>query len=134
MTDILLDVYDLADQINESDEMHHYLRWKMEVERDEEAQKLIKKFQHVKERFMEAQRFGIFHPNYHQAKEEMESYQSELKGHRSIGQYLAAEDELDRLLSEVMKILAHTVSRTIKVPLHDPSLAGQAKRSCSSGS
>lgn len=120
MSELILEAYQLADYINESDEVKRYLELKQQVQQDEEAQRLIIRFGRKKDRFEEAQRFGHFHPDYHAAKEEAESFLEEIEKHPLIGAYLRAEEAVDRLLAEVSRTLARSVSDSVKVPIHDP--------------
>jgi cell fate (sporulation/competence/biofilm development) regulator YlbF (YheA/YmcA/DUF963 family) len=120
MATILLEAYQLADKINESPEVEEYLRTKRRLSEDQEAQKLIREFHKVKDQFEEAQRFGIFHPNYHEAKEMAVQWQKKLRKHPTIRSYLVAEEQLDRLLHEVSRTIAHAVSESVKVPGNDP--------------
>ncbi|TCS95016.1 YlbF family regulator [Hazenella coriacea] len=119
MTEILLEAYQLADHIKESNEVNHYLACKKRLEEDLEAQKIIQGFQKMKERLEEVQRFGIFHPEYHQVKEEAQVYQERMLAHSIIGDYLEAEKNLDHLLYEVSSMIAHSVSDSIKVPVNE---------------
>jgi cell fate (sporulation/competence/biofilm development) regulator YlbF (YheA/YmcA/DUF963 family) len=131
MSEILQDAYRLADLIVESEEVRSYLRLKKQMEEDPDAQRLIREFQKMKELYEEAQRFGIFHPNYHEAKEKADAFRRELRSHPVIGAYLEAEEELDRLLHEVSLILARSVSDAIKVPANDPEPGvRRARKSC----
>ncbi|SFI99006.1 Cell fate regulator YlbF, YheA/YmcA/DUF963 family (controls sporulation, competence, biofilm development) [Thermoflavimicrobium dichotomicum] len=128
MSEILMDAYHLADQINESEEVKNYLQLKKKLQENEEAQRLIKEFQRVKSLYEEAQRFGIFHPNYHEAKEKAERFQKKLRQHPLISAYLEAEEKLDQLLYEVSATIAHSISETIKVPSNQPRSI--RKKSC----
>ena len=67
---ILQKACEIGDMINASRELHEYLRWKEEVENDDEIQRLIKQFDRAKQKFKECERFGHFHPDYHRALEE----------------------------------------------------------------
>ncbi len=116
MSEILLDAYHLADQINESEEVKNYLTLKKRMREDPEAQKMIREFQQIKESFEEAKRFGIFHPNYHEVKDRAENYQKKMRSHPVIGAFLDAERKLDLLLYEVSSLIARSVSESIKVP------------------
>jgi cell fate (sporulation/competence/biofilm development) regulator YlbF (YheA/YmcA/DUF963 family) len=120
MTEILLEAYRLADQINNSPEVKRYLECKKRMEEDPEAQKMIKEFQIVKDRYEEAQRFGIFHPNYHEAKDAALSFQKKLRQCPAIRAYFEAEQKLDQLLHAVSLTIARSVSPSIKVPGNDP--------------
>ncbi|SEM71526.1 YlbF family regulator [Lihuaxuella thermophila] len=131
MSEILLDAYHLADQINESEEVKNYLALKKKMQEDPEAQKMIREFQKIKEMYEEAKRFGIFHPNYHEAKEKAEVYQKKMSSHPVIGAFLEAEKKLDLLLYEVSSVIARSVSESIKVPANDPVPgAKRFQRSC----
>lgn len=130
MTEILLDAYRLADQINESEEVKQYLVLQQQLQADPEAQRFIVQFQQVKERYAEAQRFGIFHPNYHQAKEEARVYQEQMRHHPLIGDFLEAEERLNQLLFQVSSLIANSVSDTIKVPSDNPQVGKKAKKKC----
>lgn len=57
MSQLIHEAYKIADSINSSEAMHEYLQRKRELENDEEAQRLIRKFQRKKEAFEEVQRF-----------------------------------------------------------------------------
>lgn len=122
MASILLEAYQLADKINESPEVKEYLRTKQRLNEDPEAQKLIREFHKVKDLYEEAQRFGIFHPNYHEAKEQAMVWQEKIRMHPTIHSFLKAEEQLDQLLHEVSLTIAHSVSDSVKVPANDPVL------------
>lgn len=131
MSEILLDAYHLADQINESEEVRNYLILQKRMQEDPEAQKMIREFQKIKELYEDAKRFGIFHPNYHEAKEKAEVYQKKMHSHPVIGAFLEAEKKLDLLLYEVSSVIARSVSESIKVPANDLNPgAKRAQRSC----
>ncbi|MCH5583605.1 YlbF family regulator [Shimazuella sp. AN120528] len=106
----------LGNQINDSNEVKRYLELKKEIHTNAEAQMLIKSFEKVKEDFEETKRFGIFHPNYHEAKEKMEYYQEKLNDHPLIGEYFKTEQQIEQLLFQVSHLIARSVSKEIKVP------------------
>ncbi|MFC4076918.1 YlbF family regulator [Salinithrix halophila] len=133
MAELLSEAYNLADRITDSDEAKRYIHLKRELGEDEEAQRLIRQFQEKKERFEEAQRFGHFHPDYHAAKEAAEDFSSRLREHPLIREYLEVEEKLDRLLGEVSRTLARSVSEEIKVPVDAQELdkvEGGRRKSC----
>ncbi|MGI6126548.1 MAG: YlbF family regulator [Planifilum sp.] len=120
MAEILMGAYQLADRINESEEVKRYLQLKERMDADPEVQRLIREFQRKKEKFEEAQRFGHYHPDYHAAKEEAESFQEKMAQHPLIAEFLEAEEQLDRLLNEVSRTIARAVSESVRVPINDP--------------
>lgn len=130
MSAILLGAYELADMIKLSAETADYLYWKRLVEENEEVGKLTKEFTKQKERFAECERFGHYHPNYHEALEQVNKVQAQLDALEPVRRFKEAESRLDELLYEVSQLVAHSVSDTIKVPSNDPLAAGGG---CSSG-
>lgn len=129
LTELLLDAYELAERIKQSDEVDQYLLSQQHMQADPEASELIRGFHRLKEQFEEVTRFGIFHPNYHEAKERAIAYQTQLNGHPQIAQFLQAEEALNRLLFDVSKTLAHVVSDEVKVP-NDLAEPSQKRRRC----
>lgn len=119
MSELLLETYRLADRINDSKEVQQYLELKKKIAEDPQAQRLIKDFQKKKELFEDCQRFGHFHPDYHQAKKEAEQFRVSIQDHPLIGEYLEVEERLDRLLAEVSRKIAGSVSDSIKVPINE---------------
>ena len=109
--------------------MRRYLHLKERLDADPEVRRLIGEFRRKKEKFEEAQRFGHFHPDYHAAKEEAESFQEKMARHPLIAEFLQAEEQLDRLLNEVSRTIAHAVSESVRVPVNDPRPI--KRRSCS---
>jgi cell fate (sporulation/competence/biofilm development) regulator YlbF (YheA/YmcA/DUF963 family) len=116
MNELMEAAQKLGHQINDSEEVKRYLELKKELYHDAEAQLLMKSFEKVKEDFEETKRFGIFHPNYHEAKDKMAEYQVKLKEHPVIGKYLEAEEKVEHMLFQVSHLLARSVSKEVKVP------------------
>jgi cell fate (sporulation/competence/biofilm development) regulator YlbF (YheA/YmcA/DUF963 family) len=117
--------HELGTQINQSNQVAQYLKLKQKVQNDAEAQFMLKAFQKVKEEFEETKRFGIFHPNFHEAKEKMASFQEQLNNHPLIGEYLQAEETVEQLLYQVSYVVARSVSDEVKVP---NELTGKKRR------
>ncbi|MNM73808.1 hypothetical protein D3C81_855500 [compost metagenome] len=129
MAELLTYAYELGDMINNSAAVSDYLYWKRQVESDEEVRVLVKKLAAKKELFEETERFGHFHPNYHEAKDQVAQVESELEQFESVKRFKAAEKELDDILHQMSETIAYAVSDTIKVPSNDPNPSG----GCSSG-
>lgn len=132
MSSILLHAYDLGDMINTSAELADYLYWKQAVDNNEEVQELVKLFAKAKERFEECERFGHFHPNYHEALQQVQDVQSLMDQHEAVLRYKAAEDRLDDLLFSISETIAHAVSDTIKVPSNKMLTAKGCSGGCKS--
>lgn len=83
-----------------------------------------------KELFEETQRFGHFHPNFHEAKEQVEAVQREMEQIEAVWRFKDAENNLDQMLYEMSELIAHSVSESIKVPSNNPLPKGGG---CGSG-
>lgn len=116
MIELFSDTLELAELISSSEEARSYLKLKKMIQDDAKAKKIIKEFEQLKDRYEEAQRFGRFHPNYHEAKREAQSYQKQMFTHPLIGAYVEAEKKVDKLLYDVSCLLAQSVSNEILVP------------------
>ena len=114
--EIIFQTYDLTEMINNSEEVIEYLKYKKEVENNQEVTNLRKKLRQAKELFEETQRFGNFHPNYNEAKEMVDKVLAEINSNELIKKYKKAEDEINSLLYMVANILSESVSPSIKVP------------------
>ncbi|MCA1295076.1 YlbF family regulator [Paenibacillus sp. alder61] len=130
MAELLTNAYELGDLINKSAAVSDYLYWKRRVEEDAEIQALVKKLAAKKELFEETQRFGHFHPNYHEAKDKVTEVELELEQFEAVRRFKAAEKELDDILHQMSEIIAYAVSDSIKVPSNDPNPKGGG---CGSG-
>lgn len=135
MAELLTNAYELGDMINESTAVSDYLYWKQQVANDMEVQQLVKKLDAVKELFEETQRFGHFHPNYHEAKDRVVEVEKELEQFEAVRKFKLAEMELDDMLHQMSETIAYAVSESIKVPSNDPNAhsggcGGGGKCSC----
>jgi cell fate (sporulation/competence/biofilm development) regulator YlbF (YheA/YmcA/DUF963 family) len=120
MTQVILHSYEVADTILVSTEIQDYLESKKTMDNDPEAHQLIRELGRKKELFEETQRFGHFHPNYHEAMEAVKAFELQMERNPSIANFKRAEERLDKLLYTVSKTIAHSVSDTIKVPSNNP--------------
>jgi cell fate (sporulation/competence/biofilm development) regulator YlbF (YheA/YmcA/DUF963 family) len=116
MAAILMQAYEVGDLINRSQEAADYLYWKQVLEQDEAAQQGIRELAKLKDLFEETQRFGHYHPNYHEALDKVKAAESKLAELESVARFKEAEERLDELLYTVSETIAHAVSDTIKVP------------------
>ncbi|MEK8131932.1 YlbF family regulator [Paenibacillus filicis] len=130
MSTMLMGAYDLADLIKNSADTADYLYWKQRKDSDAEVQLLVKEFLKSKEKFQECERFGHYHPNYHEALDQVRAVEAKLDAVESVRRFKEAERRLDELLYSVSETIARAVSDTIKVPSNDP-LASTG--GCSSG-
>ncbi len=128
MASLLLCAYELGDWINQSAEVADYVYWKTAVKEDEAVGPLMRQFAQAKELFAECERFGRFHPNYHEAKDRMKHAERELDAVECVRRFKQAEQAVDAMLHEVSRTIAEAVSETIKVPSNEQSGGG-----CGSG-
>ncbi len=113
--------YELGESLIRSAYAAEYAYWKAEVSQDAEAQSLRKQFLKAKEKFVECERFGKFHPDYNAALEQVYEVQQRLDEVESVRKYKAAESSLDELLTDISRTLAFAVSQSIKVPDNNPN-------------
>lgn len=130
MSAILLGAYELADMIKNSAETADYLYWKQRKDEDQEVKRLMPLLNRKKELFEETQRFGHYHPNYHEAMDQVNEVIRQLDAIECVHRFKDAERKLDELLHEVSQSIAFAVSDTIKVPGNDPLDSGGG---CSTG-
>ncbi|GIO38699.1 regulator [Paenibacillus antibioticophila] len=122
MAELLMNAYELGDMINNSTAVSDYLYWKQRVEADRDIQALVRKLDAQKVLFEETQRFGHFHPNYHEAKDKVTEVERELEQFEAVRRFKAAEKELDDILHQMSETIAYAVSESIKVPSNDPNV------------
>jgi cell fate (sporulation/competence/biofilm development) regulator YlbF (YheA/YmcA/DUF963 family) len=129
-TDILSNSLTLAEMIIKSQQFFQYEAAKSTLRRDIIAQEMIWDFNKRKDDFEEVQRFGKYHPDYSQVSKEVREFKRKLDLYEPIAQFKKAEKELEELLNEVSMIVAHAVSKSIKVPTGNPYFDAM---SCSGG-
>ncbi|WP_157796520.1 YlbF family regulator [Bacillus sp. FJAT-45037] len=121
---------ELAKSITQSDVYIDYILAKKSLEKDASAQDTIRRFNYIKERHEEVQRFGRYHPDYDTVSTDIRKVKRELDLHECVATFKKAERELEMLLNEVSEVIAHAVSKTIKVPTGNPYFD---QMSCSGG-
>lgn len=110
----------LADMVIDSDVAEHYRQCKYQMEHDEQAQSLIRRFNKLKEKHEEVQRFGRYHPEFKTITAQVSELKRELDLNDAIATFKEAEEALEKLLTELSQILAYAVSPQIKVPTGNP--------------
>ncbi|GAE29125.1 YlbF family regulator [Halalkalibacter hemicellulosilyticus] len=132
----LLDGADeLAKAVIESDVYHEYIEAKQKLEKDVEAQKRISAFNHMKDQYEDVQRFGKYHPDYDEISANIRKAKRAVDLTDTVVEFKKAERELESLLNEISGIIAHSVSKTIKVPTGNPFFDSMScSGGCASGS
>jgi cell fate (sporulation/competence/biofilm development) regulator YlbF (YheA/YmcA/DUF963 family) len=121
----------LARMIIKSEVADHYRESLQILQSDQEAQNLIKRFIHIKERYEEVARFGKYHPDYKEVNMETRYLKREVDLHPSIHGFKKAEKQLQELLDEISVLIGQSVSQYIKVPTGNPFFDSMS--SCSTG-
>jgi cell fate (sporulation/competence/biofilm development) regulator YlbF (YheA/YmcA/DUF963 family) len=121
----------LAQIIIQSEVAEHYRQCLNTLNKDQEAQHLIKRFIDIKERYEEVQRFGKYHPDYQEVMKETRYLKREIDLHPSVHSFKKAEKQLQDLLDEISVLIGHAVSEQIKVPTGNPFFDSMS--SCSGG-
>lgn len=119
----------IAQMIADSDIAAHYHESKRKLEENVDAQDLIQRFTHMKEKYDEVQRFGRYHPDYKSVIKDMMELKRELDLNDVIHDFKKAEEALEELLNTVSQKIAGAVSPSIKVPTGNPFF----DRGCSGG-
>ncbi|WP_271749915.1 YlbF family regulator [Cohnella sp. JJ-181] len=130
MSAIAARAFELGDLIKHSALTEDYVYWKRSVASSGEAQLRIREFLKAKDKFVECERFGRFHPDYNEALDQVYEAEAKLEEVEEVRRFKAAEHAVDLLLREVSQLIAHSVSESIKVPDNDPNPKGS---SCGSG-
>jgi cell fate (sporulation/competence/biofilm development) regulator YlbF (YheA/YmcA/DUF963 family) len=134
-TDILYEVYELADLVGSSQELKDYVAAKSALANDLETQQQIADFNRMKELHEEVQRFGKYHPDYHRISKEVRVKKRELDMLPAVHRFKLAEKVLENMLFDISEIFAKAVSDTIKVPGNNPfaGVGGCGTGGCGSG-
>lgn len=128
MTELQMHAYMLGEMIKQSALASEYAYWKQRLAQDEAAIRAKRRLAEAREKFAECERFGHFHPDYHDALNRVRAAEAEADAVEAVRRYKEAERRMDELLHEVSLILARAVSDSVKVP--DDR---EAVRGCGSG-
>ncbi|MBB3067179.1 cell fate (sporulation/competence/biofilm development) regulator YlbF (YheA/YmcA/DUF963 family) [Paenibacillus baekrokdamisoli] len=131
MGQLILNAYEIGDMVNQSVEVAEYAYWKMVVDQDPEVHQLMKKFAKAKDIFVDCERFGRFHPDFNEAKANVQAIEQQLSELDCVSRFKVAEQAVDEMLHDIAKQIAGSVSESIKVPGNDPLPKGGG--SCGSG-
>ncbi|WP_088104981.1 YlbF family regulator [Halalkalibacter urbisdiaboli] len=132
--ELLDEATELGQAILSSDVYQGYEKAKKQLEADEHAQQLIQRFNEMKDRYEEVQRFGKYHPDYDKVSTEIRQVKREMDSLPTVSAFKKAERELEMLLNEISEIVARSVSDTIKVPTGNPFFDNMScSGGCSSG-
>lgn len=129
-TEILLQIYDLAEMINQSEEAAEYIKNKEVVEKDLQIAQLKEELTKEKKQFEEVKRFGQYHPDYQEIKSKLDQTLLTIEQNENIQKFKKAENRLDDLLYQVTHILGQSISKSIKIGRND----AEEENGCAIGS
>lgn len=131
--DILDDCDSLRDMVIHSDVMQEYLQSRLELNENQEAQRLIKAFNDIKVLYEDVQRFGRYHPDYNEIMTKVRATKREMDMNDKVAAFKVAERNLQRLLDDISEIIAHSVSEQIKVPKDGAAWSDSGCSGCGTG-
>ncbi|AIF43865.1 YlbF family regulator [Virgibacillus sp. SK37] len=120
--DILDKSEQLGSMVMESDIMEAYTISQNALHKDKEAQRLIKDFQDIKEQYDDVQRFGRYHPDYNEIMKKVRAAKREMDMNDKVAAFKIAERNLQKLLDEISRYVAQSVSEQVKAPQEGAAL------------
>src|SRR5690625_2572826 len=135
----LVDILDRSEQLGKmilaSEDVEAYNRSRTALNKDSEAQQLIRDFQDIKSHYKDVQRFGRYHPDYNQIMKNVRSTKRKMDMNDKVASYKIKERQVQNLLDDISECIAGGVSEEIKVPKDGAALSdtGCATGGCGSG-
>jgi len=126
---------ELSQMIIQSEVMRAYQKANNDLLINEQAQSLIKDFSNIKEQYEDVQRFGHYHPDYHEIMKNVRSKKRKMDMDPYVAAFKLAERNLQRFLDDVSEYIAESVSEQVMVPRDGLALTdgGCATGSCGTG-
>ncbi len=113
---VLNKVYDLVDEIKSRKEYIRLLELKKIMENDSLIVNLINDFNKCKVKFEEVSKYGKHHPDLKKVQLELASIKTEVFTNEIIVEYKKLEKEIQKILDDVSRKIAQSVSPKIKYP------------------
>jgi len=130
----LVDILDRSEQLGKmilaSEDVEAYNRSRTALNKDSEAQQLIRDFQDIKSHYEDVQRFGRYHPDYNEIMKNVRATKRKMDMHDKVAAFKVAERNLQKLLDDVSEMFASNVSEQIKAPKDGAALTDSG---CSGG-
>src|SRR5699024_7764408 len=101
--------------INHSDVMHQYKEANNAMKEDEEAQRLIRAFSHMKDQYDDVQRFGHYHLDYQTNMKEVRSAKRQIDLHHTVEAFKVQERNLLPFIAEISECIAGCASEHMMV-------------------
>ena len=117
MKDTVLNiVYDLVDEIKLKDEYIRLLELKTILDNDPIISNLIIEFNKCKIKFEEVSKYGKHHPDLKQVQIELAEIKTKVFTNKIISEYKKLEKEIQKILDDISRQIAQSVSPSIKFP------------------
>ena len=113
---VLNKVYDLVDEIKSRKEYIRLLELKKIMENDPLIVNLINDFNKCKVKFEEVSKYGKHHPDLKKVQLELASIKTKVFTNEIIVEYKKLEKEIQKILDDVSRKIAQSVSPKIKYP------------------
>lgn len=132
-----VDVWELSHRLAHallvSPEVEEFVAARARLDVDDRALRWQRTLQDARMLYEEAQRFGHFHPNYHEALSRYDDIVRQGERIEAVCTWKHAEQTLAALLHDVGRTIAGAVSPSIKVPYDGLDEASCSTGGCSSG-
>ncbi len=113
---VLNAVYDLVDEIKEKKEYVRLLELKKIIDIDETIIILIKDFDQAKKKYDEISKYGKYHPDLKEVRMSLAKSKENLFKNVIISEYKQLEKEIQKVLDDISRKIALSVSPKIKYP------------------
>ncbi len=109
-------VYDLVDEIKSKEEYIRLLELKKLIENNPDTVNLINDFNKCKLKFEEVSKYGKHHPDLKKVQLELASIKTKVFTNEIIAEYKKLEKEIQKILDDISRQIAQSVSPKIKYP------------------
>ncbi len=113
---VLQRVYDLVDEIKSKKEYIRLKELKEILDNDESLKKLILDFNKAKDKYSEVSKYGEHHPDLEKVRNTLAQSKNALFTNEVVSEYKVLEKEIQKLLDEISRKLALSISPKIKHP------------------
>ena len=113
---VLNAVYDLVDEIKDKKEYTRLLELKRIMDKDSTIIKLITDFNEAKIKYEEVSKYGKYHPDLKEVRNLLVNSKEALFTNKVVSEYKRLEKEIQKILDEVSRKIALSVSPKIKHP------------------
>jgi cell fate (sporulation/competence/biofilm development) regulator YlbF (YheA/YmcA/DUF963 family) len=113
---VLNKVYDLVDEIKSKREYIRLLELKKILENDPGIIDLLERFNICKTKFEDVSKYGKHHPDLKKVQLELASLKTDVFTNEVIAEYKKLEKQIQKMLDDVSRKIAKSVSPKIKFP------------------